>query len=511
MKLSIKNKIIFHIVPFVIGIIISFGLPPYNHLLINFIFFPFFFIFFVSNFNNNKWKSFKIGWLFGFGYFISNLYWITNSLTFDEQFKFLIPIAFLLIPLFLGLFYGLATFFCFFFKLENNFSSILIFATILSVTEFLRGSILGGFPWNLHAFSFVGYISFLQSLSFFGTYAFNLLSITIFIFPAIFFSKKNVKLKLLSSALLLTLLLLNYVYGLSTINNYNQNQNIRINDTIKIVSPKIEINRFFQTEVSSSILDEIIKLSDPKKQENTIFIFPEGILTSVYLEELKNYINLFENKYSPNHKIILGINSFQNSKIYNSMVVLDNKLNTLYQYKKNKLVPFGEFLPLENLLSNFGIKKITSGYQSFSSDDKRKIFSINDTKFLPLICYEIIYTGKINKNKKDYDFIINISEDGWFGHSIGLDQHFSHSIFRAIEEGKNLIRSANNGVTAYVDAKGQVIKRIESTQRGVIEINTLKKVDKTFFSNHGNIIFFYFLVFYIILIFFLKKIGRLTK
>jgi len=129
---------------------------------------------------------------------------------------------------------------------------------------------------------------------------------------------------------------------------------------------------------------------------------------------------------------------------------------------------------------------------------------VNDIKFLPLICYEIIYSGSLYKNYDDYDFIINISEDGWFGESVGIDQHFYHSIFRSVEEGKNVIRSANNGISAYIDSKGQIIKKIKSTQKGVIEIDIYKKGSKTIFSTFGNKIFFYFLIFYITVIFLLK-------
>ena len=505
MTLNIKNKIIFHIIPFFIGVIISFSLPPYKYLFVNFIFFPILFIFFVSNITTNKWDSFKIGWLFGFGYFVSNIYWITNSLTFDDQFKKLIPIAFLFIPLFLGLFYGFATLICSFFNLKNNFSSILIFALVISIVEFIRGFILGGFPWNLHAYSLVNYIYFLQSLSLIGTYTFNLLTITIFIIPSIFFFKTSQRLKLIIVFIVTIFLISNYIFGITKIDKYNNKDNIKINSIIKLVSPKIEIDRFFENEESPTILNELIKLSDPNALENTIFVFPEGILTSVYLEDLKSYEQLFKNNFSSNHKIILGINSNQDFKIFNSLVVLDNNLNILFQYNKNKLVPFGEFLPLENLFSKLGMKKITTGYQSFTSGKNRGVFGINNIKYLPLICYEIIYTGRLNTNNDDFDFIINISEDGWFGNSIGLEQHFSHSIFRAIEEGKNLIRSANNGTTAYVNSVGQVVEAIESTQKGVIEINSFKKVEKTFFSENGNIIFFYFLFFYITLIFFLKK------
>ena len=187
------------------------------------------------------------------------------------------------------------------------------------------------------------------------------------------------------------------------------------------------------------------------------------------------------------------------------MVVLDKDLNILAKYNKNKLVPFGEFLPLEKFFGKLGLKKITQGYRSFSHDNKRKIININNLNFIPLICYEIIYSGKINKSDENYDLILNISEDGWFGNSIGPYQHFSHSIFRSIEEGRYLIRSANNGISAFINPKGQIINQIKSTERGVIEIKSFEKTKKTLFSSFGNKIFFYFLLFYISLFFFLKK------
>ncbi len=135
--------------------------------------------------------SFKIGWIFGFGYFISNLYWISNSLTFEEIFKPLIPFSLIIIPLFLGLFYGLITFICSFFNLKKNFSSILIFSFFFSLIEYLRSFIFGGFPWNLIAYSFTDYLQLIQILSLIGTYAFNLLCITLFLIPCIIFFNYN--------------------------------------------------------------------------------------------------------------------------------------------------------------------------------------------------------------------------------------------------------------------------------------------------------------------------------
>ena len=121
---------------------------------------------------------------------------------------------------------------------------------------------------------------------------------------------------------------------------------------------------------------------------------------------------------------------------------------------------------------------------------------------MPLICYEIIFSGKINKNIENYDFILNISEDGWFGDTVGPIQHFSHSIFRSIEEGKYLVRSANNGISAFLNSKGQILHKTVS--EGFIQLKTFKKEKKSKFSSYGNKIFFYFLLFYISLIAFLK-------
>ena len=508
MTALIKNRLFIYIIPFILGLVSSFSLPPYNLFLINFITFPLMLIYFLSNYKENKWVSFNLGWMFGFGYFISSLYWITNSLTFEDSFKVLIPFALILIPLFLGIFYGLITYVCSFFNLEKKFLSILIFSLFFSLSEFLRANILGGFPWNLIAFSWSGNLNFIQILSYIGTYAFNLICITIFLIPAIIFFNYKKKIKIYTVFILLLLIFSNIYYGSVSIKNYTKNPEKIIDFTIKIVSPKITINRYFENFTPEEILIDIINLSNPKKSEQTLFIFPEGVLTGTYLQEIKNYRFFFSESYSENHKIILGINSLENKKIFNSLVVIDHQANILAKYNKNKLVPFGEFVPFENILAKFGLKKITQGYQSFSSDKVREIINVNNLSFIPLICYEIIYSGLINKLNEDFDFLLNISEDGWFGETIGPHQHFSHSIFRSIEEGKNLIRSANNGTSAFINPKGQLVDKIKSTNSGFIEIKAFKSVEKTIFSTYGNMIFFYFIFFYISLIFFIKKIGR---
>ena len=306
MTFILNNKILIYILPFFIGCLSSFSLPPYNFLILNFLIFPILLLFLIYN-QKKKWNSFKIGWCFGFGYFISNIYWITNSLTFYETFKPLIPIALLVIPLFLGTFYGFGTLACSLFKLKKNFYTILIFAVIFSLIEFLRGFILGGFPWNLIAYSWTNYLNSIQIISFIGTYSFNLISITIFLLPIVIFFDKKLNFKISILLLLFLVLISNHYYGYYKINKGHK-LNTKINDfKIKLVSPKISIKKFFEPNNELTLIKELIELSDPNTSDKTVFIFPEGALAGVNLKRLKNFKNNFAEKFSDKHTIIMGI------------------------------------------------------------------------------------------------------------------------------------------------------------------------------------------------------------
>ena len=200
-----------------------------------------------------------------------------------------------------------------------------------------------------------------------------------------------------------------------------------------------------------------------------------------------------------------------NKKYFNTMSIYDHKFNLTDYYSKISLVPFGEFLPAEKILKNIGLKSITNNYLSFSSGKERKILEIKnkklDLKILPLICYEIIYSGNLFKNP-NFDLIVNISEDGWFGNTIGPEQHFTHSIFRAIESGKYIVRSSNNGIAAIINPLGITDKKLEFGQSGYIDLEEMKKINTTIFSLYGNKIFGLLILLYIFLIFSFNRIKN---
>jgi len=506
--------------PFLLGALTVLSFSPYNLTFINFFSFSFllYFVLLIKKKTQSKYRKkksnkyfFYLGWSFGFGFFLFGNYWISISLTHDEMFRNLIPFALLLIPLFLSLFFGLAILLLGPFS-EKSISFIFLFSLIFSIFEFLRGNLLTGFPWNLVSYTWSWSIESIQILSLIGTYSLSLISITFFSLPFLFFQKKIEKKNITFLFIFLIIFTSNYFYGLNKIDNSNYNFEKNIN--IKIVSPNLSL-KDYNTQNEISLLKKLIRISDPNKNTKTLFVWPEGIFYESNLHDIKKYKSLFADSFSENHLIILGVNNFVSTgdllsqKYFNSLVLFNHKLEILSIYNKINLVPFGEFLPFENFLSKFGLKKITYGYNSFSPGEKRSIINLGikyeEKLILPLICYEIIYSGKIKTNKQYPDLAVNISEDAWFGKSIGPYQHFSKAIYRSVEEGIFIARSANKGISAFLDPNGRTIKSLITGESGNIELNFPSFKQTTLFSQHGNKIFFSIILLYIFLTLIFKK------
>ena len=496
--------------------ITSLSLPPFNYLIINFLTFSIFFLFLIkkSNEHNNKKLFFFYGWLFGFGYFVTNLYWISISLTFDPNFEFLIPFTIILIPAFLAIFYGFIPYFFVILKPKKILSCLLVFSLIFGIIEFVRGSILTGFPWNLIAYSFSNQLELLSITSIIGTYGFNLYCITLFTSPAIFVFRDTRKDIGVCIFFLITIIFF-FIYGSSYEEKFSKEVKKVFDYKIRVIGSNISLDRFYVNIDSVSVIQDLLKISNPSNDKKIIFVWPEGILSDISQEKLIEYSWLFDEKLNENHLLIIGMNTqieINGTKsYYNSLSIYDNQLNILDSYNKIDLVPFGEFLPFENILRKIGLRSLTNNYQSFSSGDHRNIIEIKQKnlplKILPLICYEIIYSGKLFNNP-DFDLIINISEDGWFGQSIGPKQHFVHSIFRAIESGKYVVRSANNGIAAIIDPLGNVEQSVNFGQSGYIDLEGIKIIQPTIFSKYGNIIFGLLILLYIFFIFSFNKIKN---
>ena len=160
-------------------------------------------------------------------------------------------------------------------------------------------------------------------------------------------------------------------------------------------------------------------------------------------------------------------------------------------------------MPLEKLLNKSGLKKITEGHGSYLKGKEQKNIIIDTLNILPMICYEIIFTNLIQKSHYNTNLIINISEDGWFGDTIGPHQHFAKGIFRAIEHNSFLIRSANKGISAIINNKGEIVKKLNANEAGNIEFDV--PLITSDYKNKNDLIFFMLLFTYLLIYKFYKN------
>ncbi len=510
----LNNRIVtLYIIPFVIGSLTTLSFQPFNLTIVNLIVFPIFFYLIVYINKKSKViyrkKTYKknlfiFGMLFGFGFYLSGISWITNSLTFDDNFKILIPFALILIPLFLSMFIGVTVLVVGPY-LKFDFSSLVLLSGSLALSDYLRSKILTGFPWNLWAYSTSWINESLQILNLVGLHSYNLLLITLFILPAIFFFKISTIYKLFYFVIISATILILFIFG-----NYEINKNKKylkkINNKmfVKIISPNFDLKYGLSEEQIKRRLEKLIKYSEPDKNRRTLFIWPEGVFSGYNYDEVLIFKELVSKSFSEKHIIIFGINTInkKTGKFYNSMLMVDSNFNIIQNYKKEKLVPFGEFVPFESFFNVLGLKKITEGYGSFTKGSENDNLVIESLNILPLICYEVIFTNLIQKSLQDTNLIVNISEDGWFGNSIGPDQHFAKSIFRAIENNTFFLRSANRGVSAIIDNKGNIVKQLNRNEAGSIEFEVpLIKSNKI----KNDLIFFVLLITYLFIFFINKK------
>ena len=502
-----------YIIPLILGSLTILSFEPFNLTIINLIIFPFFFYLLVYINKRSKviyrQKPYKknlfiFGLAFGFGFYLSGISWITNSLTFDENFKILIPFALILIPLFLSLFVGLTTLIIGPY-LKLNFPSLLIFTAGLAFSDYLRSNVLTGFPWNLWAYSTIQINEILQITNLIGLYSYNLFVITIFSLPIIFFFKIS-KIKKIISFIVIFFIIFNlYIYGNYEVNkNKKSLESVKEKIYVKVISPNFNLEYGLTDQEIEKRFRKLIKYSDPDQGKETLFVWPEGVFSGYSYNEILPFKDLILNNFSNKHYIVFGVNKLDpiSGKFYNSMLVINNKLEIIQSYNKRKLVPFGEFLPFENIVSKLGLKKITEGHGSFLKGENNNSLVIEGIKILPLICYEIIFPDLIQKSDTNTNLIVNISEDGWFGNSIGPDQHFAKAIFRAIENNTFLLRSTNQGVSAIIDNKGNLIKKMNRNEAGNIEFEVpLVKSNKI----KNDLIFFTLLITYLLIFLIYKK------
>ena len=463
-NIPFKNITLLFIIPIILGSLLALSFDPYNIPFLPLIIIAFFFLkndYIYKNYKKTLKVFFISGFMFGFSFFLTSIYWISNSISeFDEELVFLTPLPLILLPAILALFYGVMQI-CNSLHWNNSNFRILFFTSLWIIFELLRGFLFTGFPWGLIAYTWSWSIQFVQIVSVIGVYGLGFITILCSALIGLSFIKIENFIFLIISILILILL---FSYGHIRIKNYS--------DSYHDNQYRIVHTNFNQREKWKKENIEQMALNG---SSDLITIFPE---TAFGMYNVNN------------PKWFVGHIREENGDYFNSIVFSDKI------YDKKKLVPFGEYIPYERQLETLGLKNLIF-MGSMRSGKEEQDFIDN---FLPLICYESVFPNFVRKSiKKETELLVNISNDAWFGEGIGPQQHFTHSRFRSIEHGIPLIRSANKGISALVDPIGKVKHVIQSNRIAYLDVKVPKKLGQTAYTKYGELFVYFLIVIFLVI------------
>jgi apolipoprotein N-acyltransferase len=417
------------------------------------------------------------GWWFGFGYFVSGLWWVGNAMLVDiEKYAWALPIAVLILPAGLALFYGAAA------ALARPFWSdgigrIAALAAAFAVVEWLRGFVLTGFPWNAVGYAAMPVPFLMQSVTAVGMICMNALSVFAFSLPAMLAAPKS---RLLSMIVLAVLLLAHAGFGLARINLAPTGGGEAL--AVRLVQPSIDQSRKWDRSIRDQIFSTYLEMSArPPEGGNArpqLILWPETSVPFLFqqrpdsLAALGELIGDDQTLFAGAVRLEGDTPADSSARFYNSVVAI-NSAGELYDAAdKVHLVPLGEFVPFEDMLSRFGITKLVELPGGFSAGTQRRAIEVaTGVHAVPYICYEVIFPGLAAAEAADAELVFHVAHDAWFGYSPGPYQHLRQAQVRAVEAGKPLLRAANNGISAVVDPYGRILDALELDGVGVLDIS----------------------------------------
>ncbi|MFT4717692.1 MAG: apolipoprotein N-acyltransferase [Rickettsiales bacterium] len=465
---------------FILGLLSATLFAPVNFLPVGFVTFP---ILLILVDKESPRKAFYLGWVFAFGHFAAGLYWISISLFVDiSRFWWLLPFSISLIPAALALYVALC---CFFYckisnqlRLDSKIVKILLFSSIWVVFEILRSLLFSGLPWNLLGYSLFFWDIIPQIASKVSIYGLTFISLIFFTIPYFFYQNdlKNIN-NIIYLALCLTLVVFLIIFGYLQM-NYEQNS-VKKSIKVRLIQPNTkQTDKWSQEERYNSFVKNIEyskgDFMEKSGQKPDYIIWSEAAVPYILKDDRKFLLNEMVEIIPKDSLLITGAMRAQYDKnnkikqIWNSIFIINHNAKITNFYDKSHLVPFGEYIPLSQFLPF--LSKITYGSLDFSSGKGNKTINLgSDISFSPLICYEIIFPWKIIDNNTKPDFIINITNDAWFGKSSGPYQHLNMARMRAIENQMPVIRVANSGITAIIDKNGRLLKKIDLSKDGKLD------------------------------------------
>jgi apolipoprotein N-acyltransferase len=462
------------------------------------------------------------GWWFGFGYFLAGLYWVGHAFLVDAKtFGWLLPFAVIALPAGMALYTALGLALA---RLiwTRGAARVLALAISLTLAEWLRGHLFSGFPWNVYGYALISPLWLAQGAALIGIWGLTFLAVAIYASPAVLADHRSeTKRPWLAPALSVAVIAALAIYGA-----------IRLNRTpteyvdgvrLRIMQPNLQQDEKFNYAQKQQVMSRYLALSDrasgPQStgvRDVTHLIWPESAFP-FFLTREADALAQIAGLLPKGTVLITGAVRPPETKpgepitrAYNSVYAIGHDGSIVSVYDKVHLVPFGEYLPFQDLLERLGLMQLTKVRGGFIAGDRRRNQHVPGAPtFLPLVCYEIIFPGDaVPRSERagwlydhlgryvDWPFVagsgerpgwlLNLTNDGWFGASAGPYQHFQQARVRAIEEGLPLVRAANTGISAVVDPLGRVIALLPLGTEGVLDAPLPQAIPPTTYARAGD-------------------------
>ena len=450
------------------------------------------------------------GWWFGFGYFLPGLFWIGEAFLVEaEKFAWLMPFAVVLLPAGLALFTAFAAG-AVRLAWPSGIARVLMLALAIGGAEWLRGHVFTGFPWNVLGYALTWPLELLQSVSVFGIYGLTLLCVAIFAGPLVMIADARAQAQKPASMVLraglLAVVPLLALYGLGAWRLADGPAAVLDGVKVRIVQASVPQRDKWRPEKQREIFEDQLDLSrrDATGRADdlagiTHLIWPEAAMPFLPLEH-PEALAAIGDMLPEGTQLLSGALRLKNTGAtapgaaregYNSLMVFSDSGAVRQIYDKIHLVPFGEYLPMQALLESIGFEQLTRWRGGFSTGvEPRPLLEIPGLPPVAgLICYEAIFPAAIVQGGDRPGLLVNLTNDGWFGDTTGPYQHFHQSRVRAVEEGVPLIRAANNGISAVVDAKGRVVALLGLNARGAIDSGVPASISPPVYARFGDCTF----------------------
>ena len=452
-------------------------------------------------------SAFWRGWLSGTVFFFISTWWVYEAFQVDaaEQ-GWMAPFAVALLAAILGLFWGAAALGYRAAKARGALR-VLVFAGVFCALEWLRGHIFTGFPWDLPGEAWRAGSAPSQAASVFGAYGLSFITVAASAALMSAIDHRNRNARIAAAAGLATVLCL---YGFGALRLAHAAPVAANAPIVRIVQPDEHEQPTYSADDFRAIVARYVTLTgQPAARTPDVVIWPEGAIPAAandFLSPSSWTLPAIESALKPGQSLMIGAYRVAGSDIaplyYNTLVVEREGAGGLRQtavYDKYRLVPFGEYMPADALMARLGIKKLVHVGDGFSHGPvPSPIRPEGLPPVQPLICYEALFPGLAKGGAKPQTraaWIVNVSDDAWFGRTYGPLQHLNLASYRAIETGLPIARATPTGVSAMVDAYGRIGPGDSLPQgaMGVVDAPLPPSLPPTLFVRFGESFFYLFI------------------